>query len=502
MDQEEKIIERRAEKVISWIKDPYNFTLVLIILFAIALRLYYFTLVKNQPLWWDEAEYMNMAKSWAMGTDYLRFDVVRPVLFSLVSALFFKISPTEFLPRIFLLSLSIASVIIVYYFGKEVYNKKAGLIACFMMSVFYLNLFFSYRLQMDIPSLTFFTFSAFFFYKYFKNNEDHKALYWASALIAIGTMFKQNTAFLLFAIAIYILITERLKFLKKKEIWIAALIFLLVLSPYLIWGNLKYGGFILTKGQGAVSPENFLGAGFKNLHTYLTSFPFYISWISAVIFILGIASMYKLVLGFDILIKKGDKNLKRDLFLILILISPVILISFLINHAEERYIINAFPTIFIISSFIILKGYNKLKKYNKIFALIILVGLLGFFAYYQIYSAGHTEDLIKGKMYSYLEIKNAGLWIKENAGPNDVIMSQSIHQTEYYSERRAEEFLSVEEFEKLRRENPNLKYYMVSAIQKSAEWSYSYPQNNNFTLVNAYFADAQQTHPLLLIYRL
>jgi 4-amino-4-deoxy-L-arabinose transferase-like glycosyltransferase len=502
MEQEEKIIEKRAEKITSWIKDPHNLFLVLIIVLAIAIRLYYFILVKNQPLWWDEAEYMNMAKHWALGTEYLRFDVVRPVLFSLVNALFFKISPTEFLPRIFMLSLSIASVIIVYYFGKEVYNKKVGLIACFMMSVFYLNLFFSYRLQMDVPSLTFFTFSAYFFYKYFKNSENHKALYWASALIAIGTMFKQNTAFLLFGVGIYILITEKLKFLKKKEIWIAVLIFLLVLSPYLIWGNLKYGGFVLTKGQGSVAPQNFFSIGFNNLHTYLTSFPYYLSWIFLVIFLLGIVSMYKLFLGFDILIKRGDKNLKRDLFLILILISPIILISFLINHAEERYIINAFPTIFIISGFIMLKGYNKLKKYNKIFALIILIGLLGFFAYFQTYSAGHTDDLIKSRTYSYLEIKNAGLWFKENTEPNDIIMSQSIHQIEYYSDRKAEEFLSLEEFEALKQENENLKYFMISTMQKSRDWSYSYPQENNLTLLNAYFADAQQTQPLVLIYKI
>lgn len=499
---EEKLIEKRVTKIKNYFKTSHAIAFFLIISFAIIVRLYFFILVKNQPLWWDEAEYLNMAKHWAFGVEHLRYDVVRPVLFSLVTALLFKISFTEFLPRIFMLFLSVASVIGVYYLGKEVYDKKVGLIACFMMSVFYLNLFLSYRLQMDIPSLTFFTFSGLFFYKYFKNNENHKALYLASALIAIGTMFKQNTAFLLLAIGIYLLITEKLSFLKKKEIWIGGLIFLVVLSPYIIWGNMKFGGFVLTKGQGAVSPPDLLSIGFNNLYTYLISFPFYISWIFLLIFILGILSMYKSFLGFDILIKKGDKNLKRDLFLILILITPVILISFLINHSEERYVINAFPTIFIISGFIMLKSYNKFKEKNKILILIILIGLLGFFTYFQIYSIGHANNIIKGKMYSYQEIKQAGLWLKQNSEPTDVVITQSIHQIEYYSDRKTEEFRSLEEFEALRKENSNLKYYMISLIQRSADWSYSYPQENNLTLVNAYFADLEQQQPIILIYKL
>ena len=81
----EDILTKRKNKLIKWVKDPYNLTLSLIIIFAIILRLYYYSLTKSQPLWWDEAEYLNMAKAWAFNLDY-HFIPVRPVMFSLILA--------------------------------------------------------------------------------------------------------------------------------------------------------------------------------------------------------------------------------------------------------------------------------------------------------------------------------------------------------------------------------------------------------------------------------
>jgi len=49
------ILEKRIGEVVRWIKNPYNFAFVAILAFTIILRLYYFSLTKNQPLWWDEA---------------------------------------------------------------------------------------------------------------------------------------------------------------------------------------------------------------------------------------------------------------------------------------------------------------------------------------------------------------------------------------------------------------------------------------------------------------
>jgi len=142
----------------SWIKR--NWVLISIIVFALAIRIYYFVITQGQICWWDEAEYFNIARRFAFGIDY-QFGPVRPILFPLIITFFLKILNSELLPRLFILVLSMASVVGMYYFGKVMYGKKEGLVASFLMAIFYLNLFFSYRLLVDIASLTFFIFSIF-----------------------------------------------------------------------------------------------------------------------------------------------------------------------------------------------------------------------------------------------------------------------------------------------------------------------------------------------------
>ena len=478
----------KTEKIINWCKQ--NWILIGIIVFALVIRIYYFILTQGQVLWWDEAEYLNMAKRFAFGIDYA-FGPVRPVLFSFITAIFLKIANTEFLPRLLILLLSMASVVGMYYFGKELYNKKVGLLSSFLMSIFYLNLFFTYRLLVDIPSLTFFIFSSFFLYKYFKTNSK-KALYLAAVMIAVGTLFKLSTAFILVACLIYLLITEGFKFLKRKEIWIASLIFLLILAPYLIWGYFEFGGFVLTQASGHVAPESYF-AGFNIFKNYLISFPTYFSWPLLITFIFGLALMYKLFLYFDLLVK-GDKKLKRDLYLLLTFLIPLILISILIGHNENRYIMTIFPTVFVISSSFIIYIYDYIKKNSKLFAIILLVLLLGFTTFYQFQS---TDSLIKDKEDSYLPVKVAGIWLKENTNTLDLIATKSRPQINYYSERQTIWLPETElEFESLL--SPNVKFYMLSTFENHPEWAYSYPERKNLTAVQLYRIEDGQV--ILIIY--
>ena len=79
-------LKERKEKIINWLKKDYNLYFVGILVLALVIRLYYFSLTLDQPLWWDEAEYMNMARAWAFNLNY-DFIPVRPVLFSIITAM-------------------------------------------------------------------------------------------------------------------------------------------------------------------------------------------------------------------------------------------------------------------------------------------------------------------------------------------------------------------------------------------------------------------------------
>ena len=384
------------------------------------------------------------------------------------------------------------------------------------MSIFYLNLFFTYRILSDIPSLVFFIIPAIFFYRYFKTN-SHKALYIASITIGIGTLFKLTTAALLFVVLIYLLTTEKLKIFKKKEIWIAGLIFLLVLSPYLLWGYMEYGEFVIMSAQNTIlesTPEPLTVTAPRVLMNYIYLFPSYLFgvnynpanglwwYFSMVIIFASLAYLiYKPFLGFDILLKKKNKQLRRDYYLALLFLVPLILVSILITHNENRYILNSFPALFILTAVLINKGYYYIKnKKSKVFAILFLVIILGSFAYVQ-HKQG--EELIKGKLYSYAQIKDAGLWIRDNSNPSDVVFSTSAMQTRYYSERDAFDIPATRpELESLILEK-NPRYYMVSAFERSAEpdqWLYAYPNEKQMNPVHIIFADVEQTQPFVIVY--
>jgi 4-amino-4-deoxy-L-arabinose transferase-like glycosyltransferase len=498
--EKEDILNKRLDKIKSWIKNPYNLTLVAILAFAIIIRIYYYFLTQGQAVWWDAAEYMNMARAWAFGIDY-KFLPVRPVLFSLIIAGFLKISNTEILPRLLIFLLSIASIYGMYLFGKEVYGKKIGLICAFFTSVFYLHIFHTYRLLVDLPSFTFFVFAGVFFYKYFKDNSNKKALYIGAVIIAIGTLFRITTAILLFAILIYVLVTEKLNCLKKKEYWIAALIFMLILSPYIIWGYLQFNGFVITQAGAWNAPDgNYLLNGLWNLKSYISLFPSMFSWIFLTFFILGSILMYKLILGFDLLLKGKEPELKKYLFLFLIIIIPILTVSFSINHYfEDRYVMNSLPGIFIVTSHFIIIVYKLIKSKSKLLAVIFLIFLLGSIGYIQL---NHANDIINSRKDSYLHVKQAGLWLKQNSNEKDIILTRSHPLIKYYSEREVIDIPKEEEINSIISSNQSIKFYIASIFENHENWMYAFPLENNLTAVQAYFMDSAKEQPSLIIYKL
>ncbi len=491
-------IEGLLKKAKKWIKKPSNIFLILILFFALVIRLYYFSKTLGQPLWWDEAEYMTMAKAWAYNLEYT-FISVRPVLFSLITAFFLKISYSEFLPRLMIMLFSFASVIGMYFLGKEFYNKKVGLLSSFLASVFWLDLFFSIRLLVDTPSMAFFIFSTLFFYKYIKSNSK-KHLYIGTVIVALGVLFRLSVGIFLGCFLFYLIFTTGFKFLKRKELWIAGVLFILILSPYLIWGYVQFNGFVIKQARDWNAPDEFTFENlWYNMSSYFKNFPAYLSWPMLLVFLVGLASFYRVFVGFDMIIKGKGGRLKKQLFLILLFFIPLLFTSMSFSHhIENRYIMIAFPAIFIIVSQAIMKFYNSVNK-QKALAVIAILFLLSYIAYFQLSS---TNSSISNKMDSYEELKKAGLWIKENLPKDASVITISWPQIMYYSDRNTvkwnrdeEEFL--QELQGI--ENP---YLIVSILEPHDRWMMEFPQKSNLVPVYATFLDKQKKQPSLIVYNM
>ena len=71
------------ESIEKFLRNKHNLMLLGALLIAFVIRLYYFIQTYNQPLWWDEAEYMSMAKNILYGIPF-DFNPQRPILFPLL----------------------------------------------------------------------------------------------------------------------------------------------------------------------------------------------------------------------------------------------------------------------------------------------------------------------------------------------------------------------------------------------------------------------------------
>ncbi len=204
--------------------------------------------------------------------------------------------------------------------------------------------------------------------------------------------------------------------------------------------------------------------------TFLSFFRIYLLNIYFIFFLLGLLLFYKLIIGFDLLIKKQEENLLSDFFIILMIILPLIYFIFIQRRTviEPRWAIIMAPAVFFITAKGFILIYDLIKKYNKIFpiALIIILLIIGASSQYK-----QTSDLINAKKDSYVQFKEAGLWIKENSDKDDVIFNAGTPQSTYYSERKTFSLAlsNQSQFEGIIKQYKP-KYMVISLLEGESEW--------------------------------
>ena len=232
---------------------------------------------------------------------------------------------------------------------------------------------------------------------------------------------------------------------------------------------------------------------------------------------LGIAIfVFRLSLSYEKLwtLNNDGSNLKfkSDLLNFLLILS--VLIAFILflrpDSFEYRWFFPLLPGMLVFTSQGIINFSEfvgeKLSNKKIISILIIMISLFGF--YTQII---HADSIIKAKVNSYMQVKESGIWVKENSVSTDIIISSSIPQHSYYSERKVYSFgfdssnLSEEYFnEKIKEIKP--KYAIISAFEPvfTPAWAYEWPDKNKEIAVpvQVYFADAEKKQPILVVYEL
>lgn len=488
--------EIRKQKIKNWLKNPYNLAIAGILIFAFIIRLYFFFLTTQQPLWWDEADYMSTAKHWAFNVPY-EFNIHRIPLFQFLAALFFITGFQELFIKFSLILLpSLFLVFAVYLLGKEMFNKKIALIAALLTSVSWTLLFWGARFQPDFLSMSFQVLSILFMWKYWKHNKS-LFIIWAGVFAGLAFLFKISALLVPMIFIVFIFLKDRFSALKNKNYYYFALAFLAVLMPYFIWSYSSFGTPTAFKSGYLERVGVPMPFGWYNLNFYylLTENLLFI------LFLLGLLIALKFLLYSDILIKNKNKCFNPHIFSILTLIIISSFYIFYIKETDDRWVFLWLPFIFFLIGNSLIFVYKFIKKYNKSIAILITVGLLIFGLYSQL---NHANVIIKNKKDSYMPVKQAALWLKDNSNKEDTILSISQPQTVYYSERLVYNFrnFNKSEFDKIiREEKPT--FLIVSIFENHPDWINEWIDENpeKLNIVNAYFADPSRQQAVLIIYK-
>jgi len=195
-----------------------EFLLSLIVLFGLILRLIFYTgYVGSDPQ--DEGIYINYVINLLEGRfnfyryrELLNVEMINPastkqfaLMLILPSALFsYLLGVSIFSLTLWPLLCSLASIVVIYFLGKELFNEKVGLIAAFLLSFYPLNVFYSTRAQMEMPMLLFSSLSVLFFVRALKSKKLVELYFFLSGLtFALSYYVKTRVVILLLFYAAY-----------------------------------------------------------------------------------------------------------------------------------------------------------------------------------------------------------------------------------------------------------------------------------------------------------
>lgn len=477
----------KIERIKNWFSNPYNFLLVLIVLVALFIRLYFHFKTNGQTLWWDEAEYMSTAKKWAFDVPY-DLNPQRPPLFQALSALAFILGLSENFIRIALVLLpSVALVLVTYYLGREMYNEKVGIIAAALMCVSWSVLFWTARVQPDFFSMTFQVLSILFMWKSWKNENPRHGLY-AGIFAAAGFYFKVSALLVPLSFLVFIFIRDRFNGVKHKNHWFFLIGFVAAMIPYMIWSQMTFGTPFAFKANYSVAftedtprPFGWYNLGFFYLLTENLLF---------ILFLAGAIYALRILLYADVLVKNRKESLNADLFSFIVFIVVAAFYIFYIRGTEDRWVFLWLPFIFFFIGQTLMVVHRFIAKHQTFIATALVVLLILIAGYQQIQ---HASTLITQRASSYMPIKQAGLWIKEHSEKDDKVFSVSLTQATYYTERNVTTYSILPQMRTGEEMDSFVKahkprYVMWSVFEKHPDWTPEWIDSRQRNGLNAMYA--------------
>lgn len=500
--QVQELKKQQKGKISAFLSDKTNRTFLIILIIAFIIRIYYFLLTKNQAVWWDESEYLVTAKHWALGVPW-DVNAQRPILFPLLFTIFYKLGIPDIVGKFFFVLLpSLGVVLVSYFLAKEMYDKKIALITSTFMSIFYVLIFNTSRFHTDALGVFLGLLAIYFFYKGYVNQKSRKLILLVGVFLALNFATRLVAVLILFTILAYLILTTGLKFLKDKDLWLSLGFGLIPLGAYLLYNIISYNKiFAFTAGY--VRSEDIAVLTANPPAWYVFSFiSLFLGVVILIVFIVGLISCYKLIIGYDLVLKQKDKKSFADLFLILLMLIHIIWFVFIQRAAEDRWLLPMSFALFALTSKGLIIIYDNIKKYNKTASAISLAVILVFGAYHQLSLA---DNIIKAKIPTYAKEPQASEFLKLNTKTTESILSNNeVAPLAYHSERKIYGFPDKQEdvIKTIKQQQP--KYLILTAYGPTRSWTNEFLEKYKDSLkpVQAYTETySGQEVPVVIIYQ-
>lgn len=237
-------------KVKKWIDSNY---IILIILFIASLLRFYH--IDYQSVWLDEICSINEANPNIKWSDLegtiLVSDPHPQLYFIFLKVMFLLFGYTTFVARVFSAIVGVLGVFSIYLLGREMANKKVGILAAFLLAINYFHIYYSQEVRMYGLLLLFTVLSYYGLVLFLKKTTYKNALWYG---IFTGLMiFTQFFGLFVLASQLFILLIfllrldkkEKLQFLFKSFVSGAAMIiiFLPAINIFIATTKKKYAVF-------------------------------------------------------------------------------------------------------------------------------------------------------------------------------------------------------------------------------------------------------------------
>lgn len=233
--------------------------LYLIILFSLCIRILFFLIyspwdqqvLQNDVIKFDAVEYHDLALGILETKDFTSFEPLRTPGYPILLAIcYFLFGIRPWLVLFIQILLNVVSLIIVYYLGKQLFNKRVGLISITLFALDPHQILFANTLLADTLFVAVFL-CVMLFLIFGLKGKKITFLYISSFLLGVSTLIKPIATYFPFISIFLILFDREIKYMNKiKYSFCYIIVFIITISPWLYRNYLEYGYAKLSSIQG------------------------------------------------------------------------------------------------------------------------------------------------------------------------------------------------------------------------------------------------------------